>query len=89
MKDEVTRRAPARPVGHGARIAVVDDDSSARKTLSAVFFAEGFKVDTYPDGHVEGRGKHRKITHTWMKVGDAWQIIGGMCGEIAAKPAPG
>lgn len=45
------------------------------------------RVDTYPDAHVEGRGERRKITHTWMKVGDDWRIIGGMCGELAPKPA--
>ena len=47
------------------------------------------RVDTYPDGRVEGGSKRRKITHTWMKVGDDWQIIGGMCGELAAKHVPG
>lgn len=39
-------------------------------------------IETYPDGRVEGRGKEFKITHTWMKVGDTWQIIGGMCGPL-------
>lgn len=43
------------------------------------------RVDTYPDGHVEGLGRQYKITHTWMKVGDSWQIIGGMCGDL---PSP-
>jgi ketosteroid isomerase-like protein len=40
------------------------------------------EIDTYPDGRVEGHGKQFKITHTWMKVGDTWQIIGGMCGTL-------
>ena len=40
------------------------------------------RVDTYPDGKVEGKGKESKITHTWMKVGDLWLIIGGMCGTL-------
>lgn len=40
------------------------------------------RVDTYPDGRVEGRGDVRKITHTWMKVGADWLIIGGMCGNL-------
>jgi ketosteroid isomerase-like protein len=39
-------------------------------------------VSTYPDGHVEGLGQESKITHTWMKVGNTWQIIGGMCGRL-------
>lgn len=41
------------------------------------------RVDTYPDGRVEGRGKRSKITHTWMKSGDTWLIVGGMCGNVA------
>jgi hypothetical protein len=41
------------------------------------------RVDTYPDGRVEGRGNESKITHTWMRVGNTWQIIGGMCGSLA------
>jgi hypothetical protein len=41
------------------------------------------RVDSYPDGRVEGRGRESKITHTWMRVGSTWQIIGGMCGGLA------
>ncbi len=41
------------------------------------------RVDTYPDGRVEGQGRESKITHTWMRVGPTWQIIGGMCGGLA------
>lgn len=40
------------------------------------------RVDTYPDGKIEGAGKESKITHTWMKTGGAWQIVGGMCGTL-------
>jgi len=39
-------------------------------------------VYTYPDGKVEGKGEESKITHTWMKIGEAWLIIGGMCGTL-------
>ena len=28
---------------------------------------------------MSGSGIWRKFTHTWMKTGDEWQIIGGMC----------
>jgi hypothetical protein len=45
------------------------------------------RVDTYPDGRVDGTGEVSKITHTWMKVGQDWLIIGGMCGELSS-PAP-
>jgi Domain of unknown function (DUF4440) len=39
------------------------------------------EVDTYPDRRVE-RSEESKVTHTWMKVGDEWLIIGGMCGSL-------
>ena len=39
-------------------------------------------VSTYPDGRVEGRDQESKFTHTWMRVGSTWQIIGGMCGKL-------
>ncbi len=35
---------------------------------------------TDPDGHVE-KGLN-KATHTWLKVGSTWQIIGGMAGDL-------
>lgn len=41
------------------------------------------RVDTYPDGHVEGKGKESKITHTWKRISDTWVIIGGMCGTLS------
>ncbi|GAC1417882.1 MAG: hypothetical protein NVSMB53_16900 [Gemmatimonadaceae bacterium] len=34
----------------------------------------------YSDGRIEGAGKTRRFTHTWMKTNGAWQIVGGMCG---------
>lgn len=37
-------------------------------------------VETYQDGKIEGEGEESKITHTWIKAGDSWLIIGGMCG---------
>lgn len=40
------------------------------------------RVDTYPDGKVEGLGKESKITHTWMNVDGSWLIVGGMCGTL-------
>lgn len=42
-------------------------------------------VFEYRDGTVAGAGKWRRFTHTWMKVGDQWQIITGMC--AAREPA--
>ena len=42
-------------------------------------------VSTYPDGRVENAGVVRKITHPWMRVGDTWLIVGGMCGNLGAS----
>ena len=40
----------------------------------------------YADGRVDGRTElWRKFTHTWVKVGGKWQIIGGMCGADAPR----
>lgn len=44
------------------------------------------EVDTYPDGHTEGEGEEFKITHTWMRTGDTWLIIGGMCASLRDGP---
>jgi len=41
-------------------------------------------VYTYADGHTEG--DKVKITHTWMRTGDSWQIIGGMCASLPDDP---
>lgn len=39
-------------------------------------------VNTYPDGHTEGKGEQSRVTYTWMRDGDKWVIIGGMCGAL-------
>jgi ketosteroid isomerase-like protein len=43
-----------------------------------VHYAAEYVYD-YGDGTTSGAGTWRKFTHTWMKAGDRWQIIGGMC----------
>ncbi len=43
-----------------------------------VHYAAEYVYD-YGDGTRSGVGVWRKFTHTWMRTGDAWQIIGGMC----------
>ena len=37
-------------------------------------------IRRYADGRVEARVS--KLTHTWMKTENRWQIIGGMCGPL-------
>jgi hypothetical protein len=43
-----------------------------------VHYAAEYVYD-YGDGTTSGAGIWRKFTHTWMKAGNSWQIIGGMC----------
>lgn len=43
-----------------------------------VHYAAEYVYD-YGDGTQSGAGIWRKFTHTWMRVGEGWQIIGGMC----------
>jgi hypothetical protein len=38
----------------------------------------------YPDGRVVGKDQSYKFTHTWMRVGSDWQIVGGMCAPLVA-----
>jgi hypothetical protein len=42
----------------------------------------------YPDGRIVDRDKVFKFTHTWRKSGNAWLIIGGMCGELPPPSSP-
>lgn len=44
------------------------------------------EVYTYPDGHTERDGEEVRITHTWMRTGNTWQIIGGMCVSLLENP---
>jgi hypothetical protein len=52
-----------------------------------VHYAAEFAYD-YGDGTKSGVGLWRKFTHTWMKVGETWQIIGGMCAAQEPVEAP-
>ena len=78
---------PSRLRAGEIHMAAVQQDTAYRKELLGgdvvVVHYRFTRVDTYPDGRVEGQGVERKITHTWMKVGDDWLIIGGMCGDLA------
>jgi len=33
-----------------------------------------------------GQPRTIKVTHTWLRTGGSWQIIGGMAGVIATRP---
>ena len=45
-------------------------------------------ITGYPDGRITGKDQSYKFTHTWMKVGPVWQIIGGMCAPLDRQPSP-
>ncbi len=46
--------------------------------VAVVHYAAEYDFD-YGNGTRKGEGEWRKFTHTWMKVDEEWQIIGGMC----------
>lgn len=48
--------------------------------VAVVHYAAEYVFD-YGNGTKKGEGDWRKFTHTWMKVGEDWQIIGGMCAD--------
>ncbi len=52
-----------------------------------VYYAAEYVYD-YGDGTHSGSGIWRKFTHTWMKSGGNWQIIGGMCAAQEPVKAP-
>jgi ketosteroid isomerase-like protein len=43
-------------------------------------------ITEHPDGRVTGEDSRYKFTHTWLKTGSTWQIIGGMCAPLDAAP---
>jgi ketosteroid isomerase-like protein len=45
-------------------------------------------VYEYGDGSRSGAGLWRKFTHTWLRTGDRWQIITGMCAAAEPVVAP-
>ena len=45
-------------------------------------------ITEYPDGRITGKDQLYKFTHTWMKVGSTWQIIGGMCAPLGVVLYP-
>lgn len=55
--------------------------------VAVVHYAAEYVYD-YGDGTQSGAGLWRKFTHTWMKVGDQWQIITGMCAAQEPAQAP-
>ena len=52
-----------------------------------VHYAAEYVYD-YGDGTRSGVDLWRKFTHTWMKTGGRWLIIGGMCAAQEPVKAP-
>jgi ketosteroid isomerase-like protein len=52
-----------------------------------VHYAAEYVYD-YGDGTKSDAGLWRKFTHTWMRMGDSWQIVGGMCAAQEPVKAP-
>lgn len=55
--------------------------------IVVVHYATEYVYD-YGDGTRSGAGIWRKFTHTWMRTGEDWQIIGGMCAAQEPVKAP-
>lgn len=55
--------------------------------IVVVHYAAEYVYD-YGDGTHSGAGLWRKFTHTWLKTGDRWQIITGMCAAQAPVVTP-
>jgi hypothetical protein len=55
--------------------------------LVVVHYAAEYVYD-YGDGTRSGAGIWRKFTHTWLRTGDRWQIVTGMCAAQAPVVAP-
>lgn len=49
----------------------------------AVAHYSALSVRRYPDGRVTGEGRLLKLTHTWIRSADEWQIITGMCAVLS------
>ncbi|HEX4300750.1 MAG TPA: nuclear transport factor 2 family protein [Gammaproteobacteria bacterium] len=43
-------------------------------------------ITEHLDGRITGKDQPYKFTHTWLKVGSTWQIIGGMCAPLSSAP---
>ena len=55
--------------------------------VAIVHYAAEYVFD-FGDGTTQGVGEWRKFTHTWMQIGDDWQIIGGMCANQEPARTP-
>lgn len=55
--------------------------------IVVVHYAAEYVYD-YGDGTRSGVGIWRKFTHTWMRDGNRWQVIGGMCAAQEPVKAP-
>lgn len=90
------------PVRKDAARAWIQSIRDQKLRLSVTLYREGIQdfggvvvvhysspvITQYPDGRVTGKNQSYKFTHTWMKAGSTWQIIGGMCAPLDVAPGP-
>ena len=53
------------------------------ENLVVVYYTTPVEIIS-PDGGHLWQGEVFKVTHTWMKFGDQWKIVAGMCGQLGA-----
>jgi ketosteroid isomerase-like protein len=85
------------PVRKDAAAAWIESIRARRLRVSVALRREGIQAfgdvvvvhystpvtAAYPDGRVTGKDPLYKFTHTWLKTGSRWQIIGGMCAPLS------
>ncbi|SRR5258706_7819379 len=90
--------APA-PMGKDHITDWLEDDRAAQNTLQCyklehagftqvgdVAVVHYYLTEHWLDKSGKGEPRTIKVTHTWLRVKDSWQIIGGMAGVVPSRP---
>jgi len=90
--------APA-PMGKDHITDWLEDDRAAQNTLQCyklehagftqvgdVAVVHYYLTEHWLDKSGKGEPRTIKVTHTWLRVKDSWQIIGGMAGVVPTRP---
>ena len=66
----------------GLRLESYDLEPAASQATGNVVVTHYWITDRWVDKEGHGKGKTNRITHTWIRTPDGWQIIGGMSGTV-------
>jgi ketosteroid isomerase-like protein len=59
---------------------------AASQRTKDVVIVHYWLTQTWTDKNGQGEPRSARITHTWIRNGDAWQIVGGMSSERKGPP---